>query len=696
MGLLQEKVEKGQDEQKGNKKVRVYLVTIIEEGMGNSKDKNYYSKEALQKSPKLFNGAKAYADHPDAISEKTLPERSMKELVGWYSNCFVDSNPTTQKARLRGKLHFFPPAKWLTDMIDTILSEETAKGLFGISINAIGKTRPAQMGGDQVNYVEAFQRVDSADVVTEPAARGKFEKVLESKGGVRSRTGRAVIPSGSKRMREASSLSPKAMKKMADECTAAYNSDSPDEMKQALYDTQKALYEVVSISGKGSGQANEEQYSNINPSGGQESMATKVKASRRPAGRLKKRKMRASDGTGPDNEHIAEPSPKDIEPRLEESDVEDEENDGDVGDFDDFGDSSKKKTNEARTGNRRRVVVADEADEELEEDEDEAFEDESLEDEDEAFEDESMEDEDEDEDEGVGQAPGGSPSTGAGTGAPTGGGAPGSSRMITAKDDDDDSDGDDQDDDGMDDDLGEAEDVPRRRIAARTARRPLSRESGGKRRRSKEASFDGGLGKSGNKALPKGADPTKGYSDEDEDWGKEDKSTSGVGKSYKIKTSRFSKNKPSHRLARKVAHEANRRIEILTQKVHRLRESRSDLITDVRRYRSVIHFHNTKVEAKRLLESAVEQEYLPERYAKTLEPKLFGLSTKQQIREINFHSRLLESTKEAITGSSSERLMESVEGTGARGGAVSRGTTDNENSELVDAVASDGIPMKEE
>jgi hypothetical protein len=45
--------EKGQDEKQPGKgsqaaKSRVYLVTIIEEGLGNSKDKNYYSAEALQ------------------------------------------------------------------------------------------------------------------------------------------------------------------------------------------------------------------------------------------------------------------------------------------------------------------------------------------------------------------------------------------------------------------------------------------------------------------------------------------------------------------------------------------------------------------------------------------------------------------------------------------------------------------------
>ena len=226
--------EQGQeDAQKKNgqkTKGRVYLVTIIGEGLGNSKDKNYYSGEALKKAPQLFNGAKSYSDHPDAIQEKTLPERSMKDLVGWYSDCFVDTG-RDGKARLRGKLHFFPTAKWLTDMIDTIMTDESAKGLFGISINAVGKTRPANMGGEVVNYVEEFQRVDSADVVTEPAARGKFDKMLESKRGSSNRATKSVSKSVMSSHLKESGVPPEKAKEVADSLVAAYNSDNPDEVK---------------------------------------------------------------------------------------------------------------------------------------------------------------------------------------------------------------------------------------------------------------------------------------------------------------------------------------------------------------------------------------------------------------------------------------------------------------------------------
>jgi hypothetical protein len=690
--------EKGADEEQtappsGAKpgKGRVYLVTIIEEGLGNSKDRNYYSGEALRTGTELFNGTKAYCDHPDAISEKTLPERSMRDVVGWYSDCFTDKNPDTGKIRLRGKLHFFPDAKWLTDKIDIVLTDPTAKNLFGLSINAVGKTRQSDMNGQPVNYVEEFQRVDSTDVVTEPAARGKFDKMLESRR-------RRQVSSGSKvnksmqRTREAAALGSEETKEIADSLVSAYNSDNPDELKQAAFEASKRLHAASSISGRGPGQVNEEQYSNITPSGGSEEMKTRVKASGSRRNLRKKKHLKAAAGTGPDNEQEEEPSPEDIEGELEESaeaDVEDEENDGDLGEFDDFGDSSKKVKASGRP--RRRTAHAAEAGE------DEAFEDE----------DESLEDEDE---------MGGSPMA-----APTGGGSPGSSRAIAshheAGDDDDDDDQDDDDDDSeldeaMEDEGFEDEDEhdmggmppqgqqpPQKQPGAGAMPSPGMVAESGRRarhsrfsRRSQEAdgnaSLSGGLGRSGHKALPKGADPTRGYEDSDEDFGKRDDSTSGVGKSYKLKTSKFRKN----RLARRVAHEANRRIELLERGLQRLRESNSGKDRKISIYRGKIRFRESVDNATRLLREAVRKDLLTVSVAKEIAPQLYSMPYQEQVRQIKVYARLLESAQEG----SLVRMQESVEGIGVRGGAAFRESAASGNSDLADSLEQDGIPLKQQ
>ena len=712
--------EEGQNEKgKNGQKNRVYLVTIIEEGLGNSKDKNYYSADALQSGTQVFDGAKAYADHPDAITEKTLPERSMKDLVGWYSDCFTDKNPQTGKVRLRGKLHFFPSAKWLTDMIDTILTDKSAKNLFGISINAVGRTRPAQMGGEEVNYVEEFQRVDSADVVTEPAARGKFDQMLESRRSVtggHSRKVSTVMGQRTRRTREAASLSPEKAKEVADSLVSAYNSDNPDEMKEAMFAASKELHAVSSISGKGPGQPNEEQYSNINPSGGSNEMAKKKMKASTGGGRSfrkGKRRIMASDGTGEDNEDVPEPDPGDIEPRLEESDVEDEEGDQDLGQNEDFGGGKKHYATESG-GRGRRMVRRGRTQE--------GFEDEGFEDEDEGFEDEDD------------MGPSGAPGAGAmpAMSAP-GGGAPGSSRTVAsaeAGDDDDDDDGDDDDDDlddmdeafededegfededeGFEDEDEGMEDegsmtrpgtvaesrMRRRRMVASGRRRRMGREAGrasGQGQTVSSASFAGGLGHSGNTSLPKGADPTKGYDPggTDEDFGKKDDSTSAVGKSYKIKTSKYRRNK----VARRVAQEANRRIEILEHNLMRLRESKRATERKLNRYVGIVRFTESQKRAHRLLSIAVDKGVLPEEMAESrpLRESLYGLNQDAQIREIKKTALLLESAQEGVVS----RLTESVEGSGARGGAASYfRTAGAEDSELAGGFADDGIPIKDE
>jgi len=291
----------------------------------------------------------------------------------------------------------------------------------------------------------------------------------------------------------------KDLKEVADGLVAAYNSDSPDEMKEALYDASQKIYAATSISGKGPGQANEEQYSNINPSGGMATMKTskrRVKAALAPGFRLKRKKrFQAAAGTGEDSETYPEPSPDDIPSHLDEADVEDEEGDTDLGDIEDFGDSSKHKTNESRMGRRRpvrRLAVQEDEDEGLEGLEDEGLEDEGFEDE---------------------QAPMG------GVAAPTGGGAPGSSRMVTADDDEDQF----GDEDDMGGDLGEVEEeegeeeveegeedlsIPEPAPRPRPEQRQMM-TSRRRRMKAKEASLSGGLGKSGHSTLPAQADSSK-------------------------------------------------------------------------------------------------------------------------------------------------------------------------------------------
>jgi hypothetical protein len=551
-------------------------------------------------------------------------------------------------------------------MIDTIMTDESAKGLFGISINAVGKTRPANMGGEVVNYVEEFQRVDSADVVTEPAARGKFDKMLESKRGSSNRATKSVSKSVMSSHLKESGVPPKKAKEVADSLVAAYNSDNPDEVKQAAYEASKVLYGFSSISGKGPGQTNEEQYSNINPSGGGDSMKSpRLKTSRgsKEAGaklRFRKKKvLKAAAGTGPDNENLPEPSPEDT--RLAtESDVEDDEGE-DLGSFDDFGDSSKKVKASAT-----KEAEEDEAEEdEAEEDETEEA-DEGLEDDGDGSQAPVMDDGDGDGDDGDGADAMGA------------GGEGVDDDLGEALEDEGEEDEGEEglEDEGEEDEGGEMGSIP----STMGGKGPIA-ESRARRMKSKEAC---NFGKSGKATLPSHA---IGEYDEDFKTPNKDSSTGASGKSYKLKTSKFRKN----RLARRVAHEANRRIGKLADGITRLRESLKAARRQNERLSGILAYNNSKRSAFKLLREAVRNELLDVGMARVMQRKLYGLNRDDQIIEIETTARLLESARRSTVAT----LRESVEGNGGRGTGAFRMESGGGNSGLVEGFAADGIPMKD-
>jgi hypothetical protein len=160
-------------------------VTLIKAGLGNRRDKNYYTPQALQDGVKsgLFEGLRAFADHPDAISEETHPERSVRDIVGIYTNARYRED--SGGPRVVGDLRVLRSAKWLADMVDELVEMGQA-GKVGISINGRGQTVPRTIkaaeadGSDmEVHDVQKFVDLRSADIVTEAGAGGGFQQLLE-------------------------------------------------------------------------------------------------------------------------------------------------------------------------------------------------------------------------------------------------------------------------------------------------------------------------------------------------------------------------------------------------------------------------------------------------------------------------------------------------------------------------------------
>jgi hypothetical protein len=161
-------------------------VTIIKSGLGNRRDKNFYPDSTLRESVSqgMFEGLKAYADHPTSVDEEIQPERTVRDLVGIYTNS--DFKEADGGGRITADLRILKSSRWLSDMIEELVSIGQSDKI-GISINGRGQTVPHKMkmqesddGEVEVNLVEKFVDLRSADVVTEAGAGGGFQQLLES------------------------------------------------------------------------------------------------------------------------------------------------------------------------------------------------------------------------------------------------------------------------------------------------------------------------------------------------------------------------------------------------------------------------------------------------------------------------------------------------------------------------------------
>ena len=117
-------------------------VTLIKSGLGNRRDKNYYPAHVLESAVNdgLFEGLRAFADHPDSVSEEVQPERTVRDLVGIYEN--ANYNPDSQS--VQADLRVLRSHKWLSETIDELL--ESGHGdKIGLSINGRGQTEPKRM-----------------------------------------------------------------------------------------------------------------------------------------------------------------------------------------------------------------------------------------------------------------------------------------------------------------------------------------------------------------------------------------------------------------------------------------------------------------------------------------------------------------------------------------------------------------------
>jgi hypothetical protein len=159
----------------GGRRVRV---TLIREGLASSG--RYYTAAALDDIYRQVEGLRAFADHPSKVEDYSRPARSVRDIVGYYTD--PERVPSPNGA-VKATLHVLESAAWLWSLIQEALHAGRPE-LVGLSIDAVARVRPAvaqQPDGQtlRVTLVEGVPLLKSCDIVTRAAAGGALERLLE-------------------------------------------------------------------------------------------------------------------------------------------------------------------------------------------------------------------------------------------------------------------------------------------------------------------------------------------------------------------------------------------------------------------------------------------------------------------------------------------------------------------------------------
>ena len=141
-------------------------VTLIAPGW--SSNGRYYSRETLKAAAGLFEGVRAYRDHPGKQDGANRPERSIADLVGVYENVKV-----ADTGAIQADFIVEDEATW-----NKLAFAAAHPNYLGVSINALGVTASGEAEGRKGVIVEAIEKANSVDVVTTPAAGGRIERLL--------------------------------------------------------------------------------------------------------------------------------------------------------------------------------------------------------------------------------------------------------------------------------------------------------------------------------------------------------------------------------------------------------------------------------------------------------------------------------------------------------------------------------------
>lgn len=153
------------------KKNRQWSAVLITEGM--SANGRLYTAPALQGAVQLCEGVRAYWTHAAAQASEPDP----RNQAGFFSGCkygLLEASGRGMGAIL-GTFNATDPVarERLAEAFDA-----GNPGMFGLSINATGRGTVVRHGDRSVYRVDAIESVSSVDLVSDPAAGGRFLRLV--------------------------------------------------------------------------------------------------------------------------------------------------------------------------------------------------------------------------------------------------------------------------------------------------------------------------------------------------------------------------------------------------------------------------------------------------------------------------------------------------------------------------------------
>lgn len=135
------------------------LQAAADEGLFENVDVNLYEfkKGASHLPPALFD----------------IKKLLVKNKVGW-----IDGVKHVAGEGLKGVLHFVESAKWLGK--NMLSAMQDGKKIYGLSYDAVVRAAKDTIDGKKVFKTIKFKAADSVDIVTRPAAGGKFNRAVAS------------------------------------------------------------------------------------------------------------------------------------------------------------------------------------------------------------------------------------------------------------------------------------------------------------------------------------------------------------------------------------------------------------------------------------------------------------------------------------------------------------------------------------